>query len=167
MFDDHQQRTVGRRELAAILVAAVAAMAVAVTALLVPSGFEPSPGSNPAEDAARQEINQIYQEELAAAEAAAVAKEEARQAELNATEEALSSLSNSSASTADKLPPEAEAQLVLPPAAAAPVPTGTPARAPDPATRAGWVRTKDGQMVNMQAIIDSVRQQGTTPENRE
>jgi hypothetical protein len=166
MFEDQQQRTVGRKELAIISVVAAAIVALAVTALLMSSDAAPTSASNPAQDAARAEVNRIYEEEVAAAEAAALAREAARQAELNAAEEALNSLENTSASSSADLPPAPE----VPPSntqTAAPAQPGAPAPAPDPDLRPGWVRTKDGEAVNMQAIIESVRAQGTKREKSE
>ncbi len=164
MFDD---RTVGRKELAGILLIAGVIVALVITALVQSYDPQAPSKSNPAEGAARQVVDQIYQEELATAKAAALLKAEARQAEVNATEELLNSFENTSPSLAEGLPPKAEAETADPPVATRLTPSSAPTQAPDLSVTASSVRAEDGQTVNVENIIKSVRDAGAKAEKND
>lgn len=156
MFDE---RTIGRRELAVLLVVTGLILAVVLAAILW-SGKTDRQGEagvkrDPAEEAARAEIDQIYQEELAAAKAAALAEEAAREAVLNTTTELLNNSEDLPPTPAEDPTPEAISVPDLPVADSIPQEAATPA--PDAVGDLGAAQTKDGQTVDLQAIIDSLR----------
>ncbi|HEV2079598.1 MAG TPA: hypothetical protein VGR19_06855 [Allosphingosinicella sp.] len=87
-----------KKALGAVAVGAAAIAATVAVVMMRPSA--PAPKAS-AEEAARQEVEAIYREARAVAEAEAKAKEELRQAELNAAEETLNLID------ADQEPPPA------------------------------------------------------------
>ncbi len=162
MLDTGGERKFGLRELATILLVAAA---IAAAVYMVGPRAAPSPGSNAAEEAARAQVEKIYQEELAAAKLLAMEQEAARQADLNATEEFLNSVGNPPPAPANDTVAEAEGRSELP-AATEVIADSTFNTASDPSNPGGSATT-DGQTVNVQALIDSVKAPGAKREKNE
>ena len=138
------------------------------TAVLTLVAFRPRISTaSPEKEAARAKVDQIYEEELAAARAAALANEAGRQAELNATGELLNSIESSPPLPIPGVPPEAQAVPPGPFADPALRPSDAPIQAPDPNVPPGSVRTKDGQIVDVEAMINSVRAAGSKRDKNE
>lgn len=154
-------RRIGRNELVAIAIVSAAVVAIAFMLLFK---APPSPEANPAEAAARREVEQIYQEELAAAKAEALEKEAAREADLGAAEEYLNAIGAIAPATVDDPAPEAVARPELQGVIEV-VPERTPAAAAKQSTPADPPPAKDPQTVDVEALADSVKAEGARRKN--